>query len=193
VIRERRGQFVLLAAVVVVTALVAMLAAYAQLGPRASAPDPAVERTTVADAKRVLERSVAETTTAVANNSTGAGGDGSRAVARAVVDRLRPAVARLESSGSSRGVAVAVERNDTAATRWIAADCPYGPARRFGACVVTDGVVTQPRANDTVAVAVAFDVTVRGPRGTVAATFVIRGVRGAVADATPARPSPTPE
>jgi hypothetical protein len=43
------------------------------------------------------------------------------------------------------------------------------------------------------AVAVAFDVTVRGPRGTVAATFVIRGVRGAVADAAPARPSPTPE
>ncbi|WP_157969261.1 DUF7261 family protein [Haloplanus rubicundus] len=38
-------------------------------------------------------------------------------------------------------------------------------------------------ANSTALVAVAFDVTVRGPDGTTTATVVIRGVRGAVATA----------
>lgn len=180
-IRERRGQFVLLAAVVVVTALVAMLAAYAQLGPRTSVADPAVERTSVADAKRALERSVAETTTALANG-TDEGDERPRAVARAADDRLGPAAANVESAGSTRGVAVTVTRNDTAATQWAEAACPRGQSRRFGDCVVTDGVVTQPRANGTAVVAVAFDVTAQGRRGTMEATFVVRGVRGAVGE-----------
>jgi hypothetical protein len=37
-------------------------------------------------------------------------------------------------------------------------------------------------ANSTALVAVAFDVTVRGPDGTATVTVVIRGVRGAVAE-----------
>jgi hypothetical protein len=179
VIASRRGQFVLLAAAVVVTALVPMLLAYAQVGATTGSPAPTVERTTVTDAKRVLERSVAETTVALANDSDA---DGPGGVAAATADRLRPAVASVESAGATDGVTVAVSRNHTAATRWAGADCPHGPAREFGTCRVSDGVVTQRRANRTALVAVGFDVTVRSPRGTVAATFVVRGVRGAVAD-----------
>lgn len=48
-------------------------------------------------------------------------------------------------------------------------------------CVVTCGVVTQTRANQTVVVAVAFDVAVRSHRGHAAATYVYRGIDGRVA------------
>ncbi|MFB6102184.1 MAG: hypothetical protein ABEJ73_06420 [Haloplanus sp.] len=189
--RRRRGQLVLLAAAVVVTALVPMLLAYAQLGAGSVTADPAVERTTITDAKRVLERSVAETTVALANET---GADRHRAVAATVADRLRPAVDHVEATGSRRDVTVTVDRNDTAATRWAGVACPRGPDRVFGDCVVTDGVVTQTRANDTALVAVAVDVVVRGPDGTAEATFVVRGVRGAVADRrTDARDAPAVE
>ncbi|WP_338741150.1 DUF7261 family protein [Haloplanus salilacus] len=174
---RRRGQLVLLAAAVVVTALVPMLLAYAQLGYAGDAASTPDARTTLTDAERSLERSVGDATTALSNRT-----DGGRhaLLADLVVDRLAPARERIESSGTDRGHAVAVVRNTTAATRWAERACPRGEAREFGDCVVTDGVVTQTRADTTALVAVAVDVRVRGPDGTAETTLVIRGVRGTV-------------
>lgn len=177
--RRRRGQLVLLAAAVVVTALVPMLLAYAQLGYQGDAVRPGAESTTLTDAERTLERSVGDATVALANH-TGPGQH--RTVADAVADRLAATMTALESAGERRSVAVSVSRNATAAREWAEAACPRGPARDFGDCVVTGGIVTQTRANATAVVAVGFDVRVRSPDGTAAATFVVRGVRGAVAD-----------
>lgn len=178
---RRRAQFVLLAAVVVVTALVPMLLAYAQLDAESGAHDAPDERTAIADAEQSLERSVGETTVALANRTDA---DRHDLVASLAVDRLEPTRDRLESSGTDRGLTVDVSRNVTAATGWAETACPRGPDRAFGDCVVTDGVVTQTRANATALVAVALDVRVRGPDADARATFVIRGVRGSVADGT---------
>jgi hypothetical protein len=177
---RRRGQLVLLAAAVVVTALVPMLLAYAQLtvGVAADVTGPADHRTALTDTTRTLERAVAETTLALAN---GTDPDSHRTVATLATDRLASTVTALESSGTDRGVAVAIARNASAARDWASVDCPRGPNRAFDACVAADGVVTQTRANSTALVAVAFDVSVRSPGGTATATVVIRGVRGVVA------------
>jgi hypothetical protein len=179
---RRRGQLVLLAAAVVVTALVPMLLAYAQLGYAGDAAATPDTRTTLADAERSLERSVGDTTTALSDR---AGAGRHDFLADLVVDRLAPTRERIESSGTDRGHAVAVARNTTAATDWAERSCPGGETREFGDCVVTDGVVTQTRANTTALVAVALDVRVRGPDGTAETTLVIRGVRGSVAGARP--------
>jgi hypothetical protein len=188
---RRRGQLVLLAAAVVVTALAPMLLAYAQVtvddGTRGDAAGPSAERAALVDAKRSLERSVADATLALANETEA---DRHRLVTRRATGRLDPALAALESSGTARAVVVDVARNDTAARRWAGTACPRGPAHVFDECVTTDGVVTQTRANSTALVAVAFDVSVRGPDGTVAVTVVIRGVRGAVADSGTTAPRP---
>lgn len=175
-----RGQLVLLAAAVVVTALVPMLLAYAQLtagaGAGSHAADTADERAMLDDSTRALERAVGDATLGL-----NASADRHDAVARQAIDRLDRTVEALESSGTNRGVVVSVTRNDTAARQWARTACPRGPARAFGACVVTEGVVTQTRANSTALVAVAVDISVRGSDGTATATVVIRGVRGAVA------------
>lgn len=181
---RRRGQLVLLAAAVVVTALVPMLLAYAQLtvgiaggvADDVGGPDA---MQSLDDATRSLERAVADTTVAVAN---GTDPDSHRTVAALATDRLNSTVTALESSGTARGVTVAIDRNASVARGWARTDCPRGPGRAFDTCAVDDGVVTQTRANSTALVAVAFDVTVRGPDGTATATVVIRGVRGAVAE-----------
>jgi len=184
-----RGQLVLLAAAVVVTALVPMLLAYAQLtagvGAGSDAADTAAEQATLDDSTRALERAVGDATLALSNASA----DRHDAVARRTISRLGPTVTALESSGTNRGVVVSITRNDTAARRWARGVCPRGRARAFGACVATEGIVTQTRANSTALVAVAVDISVRGADGTATTTLVVRGVRGAVA-ATADRRSP---
>jgi len=179
--RRRRAQLVLLAAAVVVTALVPMLLAYAQLGHVGDPATTSDDRVgaTLADGKRTLERTVAETTHAASNTT---GPDQHRQVTALAVTRLDSAADAVESVGTDRGVTVDVARNESAARRWARAHCPGGPDRVFDACVASDGVITQTRANTTALVAVAADVSVRGPDGTAHATFVVRGVRGAVAD-----------
>jgi hypothetical protein len=176
---RRRGQLVLLAAAVVVTALVPMLLAYAQLGYAADATTTPDERTTLTDAKRALERTVAEAAGAVSN---GTAADQHRRATDLTATRLDPTVAAIESSGTARGVTVDVAHNASAARRWGRSNCPRGPDRAFDACVADAGVITQTRTDTTALVAVAVDVRVRGPDGTARATFVVRGVRGAVSD-----------
>lgn len=187
---RRRGQLVLLAAAVVVTALAPMLLAYAQVtvddGTRGDAAGPSAERAALVDAKRSLERSVADATLALANETEA---DRHRLVTRRATGRLGSALVALESSGTTRDVVVEATRNDTAARRWAGTACPRGPDHLFDECVTIDGVVTQTRANATALVAVGFDVSVHGPDGTVTMTVVIRGVRGAVADRHPTEPT----
>lgn len=173
--RRARAQLVLLAAAVVVAALVPMLLAYAQLSYHADVRGTSDVRASVANAERVLERAVRATSADV--EGTVAPGEHERAAGR-VDDGLDPAITRLESSGAGRDLTVSVERNATAARRWAVEDCPGGPVREFGPCVVTDGVVTQNRANSTAVVAVGFDLHVRGPRATADATVVVRAVGG---------------
>jgi hypothetical protein len=185
---DRRGQLILLAAAVVVTALVPMILAYAQVGYGGAPTEPAPAQTgaTVADSKRVLERSVAEAAGVV---SARTGPNQHQSAADIAVAELEPAVQSIESTGTDRTV-VDVSRNASAAGRWAERACPRGPNRAFGPCVLADGVVTQTRANTTALVAVAVDVHARGPHGATRTTLVVRGVRGAVADrhtgATPA-------
>jgi len=183
---RNRGQLVLLAAAVVVTALVPMLLAYAQLtagvGAGSDVAATATQRETLDDTTRALERAVADATLALANETSA---DRHAALAVQVDDRLEPTVAILESSGTDRGVVVSITRNSTAARQWAAVACPRGTDRAFDSCAVTEGIVTQTRANTTALVAVAVDITVRGADGTARATVVVRGVRGAVATAAP--------
>lgn len=173
-----RAQLVLLAAAVVVAALVPMVFAYAQLGYDADVRGAPDARATVTDAQRLLERAVGSAASALDSE---VGPDQHEALAREMDDRLAPAVSRLAASGADRDLTVSVERNATAARAWAADACPGGPTRQFGACVVTDGVVTQTRANTTTVVAVAFDLHVRGPQSTTEATVVVRAVGGVVA------------
>ncbi|MFC6987941.1 hypothetical protein ACFQJD_19075 [Haloplanus sp. GCM10025708] len=79
------------------------------------------------------------------------------------------------------GVDYAVAFNDTAADRFAETHCPGGELREFEPCAATGGVVAQSRANQTVVVAAAFDVTARSARGHASATYVYWGVNGSVA------------
>ncbi|QLG60270.1 DUF7261 family protein [Halorarum salinum] len=53
------------------------------------------------------------------------------------------------------------------------ANCPSGPNRQFGDCAEDDGVVTQERVDEVHLLAVGFDVTVTGPRGTNELTAIL--------------------
>ncbi|MFC6987906.1 hypothetical protein ACFQJD_02770 [Haloplanus sp. GCM10025708] len=64
------------------------------------------------------------------------------------------------------GVDYAVAFNDTAADRFAETHCPGGELREFEPCAATGGVVAQSRANQTVVVAAAFDVTARSAAAT---------------------------
>ncbi|PSP69310.1 hypothetical protein BRC70_06985 [Halobacteriales archaeon QH_6_68_27] len=148
---DDRGQFVLLAGVVVALALVAMLAAFLQLG--------------------VLERA----THSSARSLRGAYAWGERGQAvTAFREGLDPRLADLQRSGATEGVVYHAAYNRTVATRWAAANCPGGgPDRAFGACEVDRGVVVQERAGRTLVLAAAYDLTVTTDDAQTNATFVV--------------------
>lgn len=165
-----RGQLVLLAAAVAVTALVPMALAYLTLGAH---PDVAAS----AEMDRPSEETVRALDRAVANASDVVDGAPWERHTEAV-ERFDAVVGsdvrEIEAARLAETVAVDVRHNSTAATAWSATDCPTGPNRAFGDCTAVDGVVVQERAGETTLVAVAFDVTVTGPAETAAVTVVIR-------------------
>lgn len=112
--RRDRAQFVLAAAAVVAVALAPAVLAYLQLGYH---PDVAANDdydAPLADADRLLSRSVHEAGT----NATGANwSDRSRAV-ETVRNSLAPRIRTLEASRASDGVAYRVEYNRSAARAW---------------------------------------------------------------------------
>ncbi|PSQ34830.1 hypothetical protein BRD05_06355 [Halobacteriales archaeon QS_9_70_65] len=167
-VRLNRGQLVLVAAAVVAVGLVPVLLAYLQLGYHPdTAPEPDVSgETAVAYLDRSVHDAAAETA-----------GDYEWRQREAMVDAVRGEidddVDSLERSRLDSGVAYVVEYNGTAAERWLDDDCVDGDGRRFGDCVVDDGVAVQERADETVLLAVGFDVRVVGPDGETELTVVI--------------------
>lgn len=167
-----RAQFVLAAAAVVAVALAPAVLAYLQLGYH---PDVAANDdydAPLADADRLLSRSVHEAGT----NVTGAGWTNRSTAAERVRERLAPRLRTLEASRVADGVGYSIRYNDSAARAWAREHCPGGEGRRFGSCGTHDGVVIQERANETTVVAVAFDAHATTERGVYDATVVVRVV-----------------
>ena len=166
---SERGQLVILAAVALALALVPIATAYLQLGYHddrevLTTPTPA------ADAERLLDRGLHDATSATAG--TYAWDDRTTAVAT-VHELLGPTVAAVERGGLSDGTARTVAFNDSRASAWAAQNCPGGPDRQFGPCEAIDGVVVQDRAGQTHVLAVAVDVQVTTPSGSLQTRAVL--------------------
>ena len=156
--REQRGQVVVLAAVVLAVALVTMTAAYHGLGYHGDV-DATAERSAVAPvsvAEERLQRSV---------NEVAVGGGVPWENRSALVDETRGALTvatdGLQREGQARRVSYVVREDASAAEAWAEDDCPSGAFRAFGPCLAQGGIVVQERANETVLVGVAVEVSVR--------------------------------
>ena len=154
-----RGQFVLLAGVVVALALVAMLVAYLQVGYHADVASADDERT-VTDGRFYLERATHESTRLIRGSY--AWHERDQAVT-AVRERLAPRLSTLERSRVADGVVYQTAFNKTAASAWARRNCPSGPDREFGRCEAARGVVVQKRDGRTLALAVGYDLNVTTP------------------------------
>jgi hypothetical protein len=167
-----RGQFVLLAGVVVAVALVAMLTAYLQLGYHADVTASGSDRA-VTDSTAFLDRA----THTAARPLRGKHDWGHReAAVTAVRDRLRPRLATLERARVTQGVVVRAAFALSAADTWADDHCPGGSAgseRAFGPCVADRGVVVQERDGRTLVLAVGYDLNLTTRDGTAELTTVI--------------------
>lgn len=171
----RRGQLVLAASAVVVVALVALLAAYLQLGYAADVRAGADYDDPAADAQRAMARAVHGAAADVPGNYTW---EQRAAAATAVRDDLDDRFETIEEARLEEGIARSIEENATRAGEWADADCPDGRGREFGACVTDGGLVLQERADRTHVVAVAVDLRVTEERGRTELTTVLRPVEG---------------
>lgn len=172
---RRRGQFVLLSAVVVGLAVLALLTAYLQLGYAADVEASGPDGDPVRDGTRSLAAATHDAAVDIPSNF--AWGERTAAVT-AVRDRLAPRVLTLEGSRAAEGVAYQVSYNESAARAWARTACPGGPDRQFGDCRVDRGVVVQERAGRTHVLAVAFDLRVVTPDGETAVTVLVDPVDG---------------
>jgi hypothetical protein len=172
----RRGQVVLVAAVVVALALVPVLMAYLQLGYHGDVAATGRYTHPTHNAERVLERGVHD----VGGRVTGNHSWGRHDVAvTGVREGLDPRLETLRSARVERGTVYRVAFNQSAAAAAFAGGrCPGGKDRQFGPCHAHDGVVVQERAGETHVVAVALDVTVVGERRRVEETVVVWVVGG---------------
>jgi len=169
VARDERGQFVLLAGLVVTLALVAMLTAYLQLGYSADVTAAETDRP-VGDSTAFMERATHEATRPLRGDYEW---NERNVTVTAARNRLRPRLATLERSRVTEGVVSRATFNATAASAWAAARCPGGPGRAFGPCRAHRGVVVQERTGRTLVLAVAYDLTVTTVDGTTRLTTVV--------------------
>ncbi|MFC6951753.1 DUF7261 family protein [Halorubellus litoreus] len=168
---DDRGQLVLAAAGVVAVALLAMTAAYLQLGAH---PDVAAERDV--GPREAVDRAVGVLSRAVDDarvTHTGEAWGERDAVADAVRSDLATALDSLETARVARGVAYAVGYDQAAASAYASEHCPGGDGRAFGDCEAIRGVVVQERAGETTVLAVAFEVTVTTPDGETTVEVVV--------------------
>ncbi|MFB6206456.1 MAG: hypothetical protein ABEJ05_08030 [Haloglomus sp.] len=164
-----RGQFVLLAGVVVALALVAMLTAYLQLGYAADVRTTDTGHTTV-DGRAFLERATHDAARPLRGEYPWS--ERGRAVT-ALRNRLDARLAELERARVSEGVVYRTGYNQTVAAQWARAECPGGgDAREFGPCEADRGVVVQERAGRTLVLAVAYDLAVTTEDSQTWTTFV---------------------
>jgi len=172
---DDRAQLVLAAAAAAALALAPVVFAYLQLGYAADVRASSEYDAPLANAERVLGRAVHE---AGANVTAAYPWTLRASAAREVHRRLAPRLRTLERSRVEVGTAYEVSYNRWVARRVAREDCPGGPARQFGDCVATGGVVLQERRGGVTVVAVALDVTAATDRGTARATFVVPAVAG---------------
>lgn len=170
---NRRGQFVLAAAVVVAAALVPMVAAYAQLGYPVDAAAERAAPPDVADARRTLDAAAYRATA----RALDADDPSATAVAGRINRTLTAATAELNAAGAATDRAYRTGENATAAEAVARTDCPGGERRRFGSCEAVGGVVVQDRLGTPVVVAVVVDLRVDGPATDARVTFVLRPYR----------------
>jgi hypothetical protein len=166
----KRGQLVLVAAVLIAVALVPIVFAYQQLGYDADIEASGDYADPMANAEQFLGRVVHE---AGANISADYAWNQRHSAVTEVHDRLQPRIAILERSRVTEGVSYHVSYNDSVATAWAVANCPGGQARQFGPCVSDRGVVVQERVGETHVLAIALDVTVTTERGLIEATVIV--------------------
>lgn len=168
---RQRAQLVLAAAALVAVALAPVVVAYLQLGYHADVRATADYDDPTTDALRVVDR-------AVATASAGVPGEYAwprrGAAVTAVRERLGPQFDRFRTGSVESGTVHVVAYNGTAASQWMGEDCPGGPDRRFGRCVVDRGVVVQNRTGRTHVLGVGLDVTTTTPRGETTVTVVVR-------------------
>lgn len=163
----RRGQLVLVAAVLAAVAVATLVVASLQLGYHGDVRASADYDDPTAETVRVLERAVPEASADVPRDypwaRQGAAVDSVRAT-------LQPTLDRLRAGSVTTGIVRNVSYNTTAV-----ADrrCPSGPDRAFGACQHDRGVLVQERVGRTHVLAVGFDVTVTTRRGETSVTVVV--------------------
>jgi len=172
---SRRGQLVLLAAVLVAVALAPVVLAYLQLGYHGDVRATGDYGDPTADRVRVLDRAVTDVASDIPRAYAWAGRSAAVTTVRA---ELAPTVDRLQTAEVRRGTVTEITYNATAASDWRAANCPRGPDRQFGDCVADRGVVVQERIDRTHVLGVAFDVTTTTDRGERSVTVVVRAVGG---------------
>lgn len=165
---DTRGQFVLLAGVVVALALVAMLGVYLQLGYHADVDDT-VDRP-ARDGIEYLDRATA--TAARDLRGQYAWSERDTAVAE-LRDRLDPELRTLAASQVESGIAYRATFNRSAARERARTVCPDGPAREFGDCEADRGVVVQERVDQTHVLAAGYDLNVTTPEGETSLTVVV--------------------
>ena len=157
--RSNRGQLVLLAAVALGVALVPLILAYLQLGyhddVRAGTGASPAEQ-----AEQTLQRGLHEATADVPFEYSWRDRD---AAVGEVRRRLVPILDSIERSGLDHGVAITISYNGTRAGEWADSNCPGGPNREFGPCLVDRGMIVQDRQDRTHVLGAAFDVTVTTP------------------------------
>jgi len=165
-----RGQTVLVAAAMLALALIPLGFAYLQLGYHGDVAASTAPETPGSETIRLLERAVYD----AGGEATGHPWRGRDGAVAQVDGALAPRERDIEAAQVTGGVAVRIERNDSAASAWAPSHCPRSAGRRFGDCEAIGGIVVQERASETHLLAVAYDVRVVDDRGETALTVVIR-------------------
>lgn len=167
----RRGQLVLLAAVALAVALLPLVTAVGQLAYHPDGQGRVVDPHPVAASEQVLDRAAADAASGLPREFGWPARERAAAAAR---QSMAPALAALNRSQTDAGTVLAVTFNETRANAWARANCPGGPARRFGPCSALEGVVLQERSGRTHLVAVAVDLRATGQDAQWRMTAVIR-------------------
>lgn len=163
-----RGQFVLLAGVVVALALVAMLTVYLQLDYRADVDDTVDQPTR--DGIEYLDRATATASRDLRGEYAWSERD---AAVTELRDRLESRLRALAASRVESGTMYGATFNRSVARGRARTVCPEGPAREFGDCESDRGVVVQERAGQTHVLAVGYDLNVTTSKRETSLTIVV--------------------
>lgn len=168
---SRRGQLVLVAAVLVAVAMVPMVLAYLQLGYHADVRAGGAQDDPSAEAHSALVRSVHGASAEIPGTFRWSNRDAAVGSVRSALD---PRLSTVETARVGEGIHRDVSYNQTLADQWASANCPGGPDRQFGSCEAIDGVVVQERAGWTHVLAVGFDLRTTTEREQTALSLVVR-------------------